>query len=264
MRDIQKEIQENLNAIEKRYDVKILLAVESGSRAWGFASPDSDYDVRFIYAHRPEEYVRIDPMKDVIEWQLDEVLDINGWDVKKALLAFGKGNPNIMEWSNSPIVYRKADEWEPLKEAAGHYFSEKASLCHYYGTAKSSLQRFLQGDMIRYKKYFYALRPLLCCLWIERYHTVPPMEFEKLFTMFDEPDDTLTPELYGAIRELLARKAETVEKDLNPQMPLIIDFIRNECARQKQISDALPDDHRHDFGELNRVFRHLIGIRDTL
>ena len=80
MRDIQKEIQESLDAIENRYDVRILLAVESGSRAWGFASPDSDYDVRFIYVHRLEEYLRIDTMKDVIEWQLDEVLDINGWE----------------------------------------------------------------------------------------------------------------------------------------------------------------------------------------
>ena len=86
MRDIQKEIQDNLNAIEEKYDVKILLAVESGSRAWGFASPDSDYDVRFIYMHRTEEYLRIDSMKDVVEWQLDEVLDINGWDIRKVLL----------------------------------------------------------------------------------------------------------------------------------------------------------------------------------
>ena len=175
MRDIQKEIQENLDAIEERYKVKILLAVESGSRAWGFASPDSDYDVRFIYMHRPEEYLRIDAMKDVIEWQLDEVLDINGWDIRKALLAFGKGNPNVMEWANS-----------------------KSALCHYYGTANSTLHGFLSGDMVRYKKYFYALRPLLCCRWIEKYHSVPPMEFEKLLTMFSEPDDVLTQELYDA------------------------------------------------------------------
>ena len=242
MRDIGKEIQDNLDAIENQYGVKILLAVESGSRAWGFASPDSDYDVRFIYVHRPEEYLRIDTMKDVIEWQLDEVLDINGWDLRKALLAFGKGNPNVMEWANSPIIYRKAAEWDDLKEA----------------TANSTLQGFLTGDMIRYKKYFYALRPLLCCIWIERYHTVPPMEFDKLLTMFSEPDDVLTQELYAAIRELLARKAETEEKDLNPQMPAIISFICEECARQKQISDAAPDDHKHDYSELNNVFRELL------
>ena len=258
MRDIQREIQENLDRIEQKYNVKILLAVESGSRAWGFASPDSDYDVRFIYMHKPEEYLRIDAMKDVIEWQLDEVLDINGWDVRKALLAFGKGNPNVMEWANSPIIYRKADEWEPLKETALHYFSEKSALYHYYGTANSTLQGFLQGEMIRYKKYFYALRPLLCCHWIERYHTVPPMEFEKLLTMFGEPDEVLTFGLYEAIQKLLVRKAETEEKDLNPQMPVIIEFIRNECTRQKQISDAAPDDHRHDYSELNEAFRELL------
>ena len=260
MRDIQREIRENLDAIEKKYEVKILLAVESGSRAWGFASPDSDYDVRFIYAHRPEEYLRVDPMKDVIEWQLDEVLDINGWDLRKALWAFGKGNPNVMEWASSPIVYRKAEEWDLLKEAALHYYSEKSALCHYYGTANSTLHGFLTGEMIRYKKYFYALRPLLCCNWIERYHSVPPMEFDKLLAMFSEPDEVLTQELYAAIRELLVRKAETVEKDLNPQMPVIIDFIRNECVRQKQLSGAAPDDHRHDFAELNGAFRKVLAV----
>ena len=115
--------------------------------------------------------------------------------------------------------------------------------------------------MIRYKKYFYSLRPLLCCHWIGRYHTVPPMEFEKLLAMFDEPDDVLTPGLHEAIRELLARKAETEEKDLNPQMPVIIDFIRDDCARQKQISDAASDDHRHDYGELNDAFRKILADR---
>ena len=139
------------------------------------------------------------------------------------------------------------------------YFSEKSALCHYYGTANSTLQGFLTGDMIRYKKYFYALRPLLCCRWIERYHAVPPMEFDELLTMFSEPDDVLTKELYAAIRELLARKAETEEKDLNPQMPAIISFIREECARQKQISDAAPDDHRRDYAELNEAFRGLLN-----
>lgn len=260
MRDIQKEIQDNLNQIEEQYDVKILLAVESGSRAWGFASADSDYDVRFIYVHRPEEYLRIDPMKDVIEWQLDEVLDINGWDLRKALLAFAKGNPNVMEWANSPIIYRKSKHWDALREAAMHYFSEKSALCHYYGTANSTLKGHLIGDRIRYKKYFYALRPLLCCRWIEKYHTAPPMEFDKLLTLFEDcdRDDSLTEDLYNGIQDLLVRKGVTEEKDLNPQMPVIIDFIQSECARQKQLSDAAPDDHRHDYGELNAAFRNLL------
>ena len=146
MRDILKEINEKLDEIEEKEGVRILHAIESGSRAWGFASPDSDYDVRFVYVRRKEDYLRIDEPKDTIDWQLDEVLDINGWDLKKALLAFAKGNPNVMEWANSPIIYREAPEWKTLKETAFHYFSEKSALCHYYGTANNTYLSFLTGD----------------------------------------------------------------------------------------------------------------------
>ncbi len=254
MRDIQKEIQDHLSAIEREREVRILLAVESGSRAWGFASPDSDYDVRFIYVQRPEEYLRIDGTEEVIEWHLDETLDINGWDLRKALLAFGKGNPNVMEWTNSPIVYRKADDWEEIRTVAMSYFSEKAALCHYYGTAKSTLQNHLMGEQIRYKKYFYALRPLFCCRWIELYHTVPPMRFEDLMQLFRDPRSSLNGELYDAVNELLVRKSLTEEGNLNPQMPLIKSFIVSECEKQKSISDQLADDHKREYRELNDVF----------
>ena len=255
MRDIQKEIRENLKAIEEKNGVRILMAVESGSRGWGFASPDSDYDVRFIYARPKEEYLRVDTLPDVIEWQLDEVLDINGWDLKKALLAFAKGNPNIMEWANSGVIYRSSRTWEKIKTPAIHYFSEKAALCHYYGLAKNTLESHLRGETVRYKKYFYALRPLLCCRWIERFHEVPPMEFRTLLKLFDGSDPELNAELYASIQTLLERKAVTEEKTMNPHMPVIRDFIIEECARQKSISDALPDDHKRDYTVINEAFR---------
>ena len=259
MRDIQREIRENLERIEKQHKVRILLAVESGSRAWGFASPDSDYDVRFIYMQEPQEYLRIDPVKDTIEWQLDEVLDINGWDLKKALFAIAKGNPSVMEWAVSPVIYREDPQWGQIRQTALQYFSEKASLYHYYGLANKTYLGFLTGDMISYKKYFYALRPLLCCRWIERYHEVPPMEFETLLQLFDGKEEDLNDRLLAAIRDLLTRKAVTVEKDLNPQMPEIIDFIRTECARQKAISAASPDDRKFDLTALNECFRRTLG-----
>ncbi len=258
IREIEREIQENLDQIEKTQNVKILMAVESGSRGWGFASPDSDYDVRFIYVHHPYEYLRIDPMKDTIEWKLDEVLDINGWDLKKALTAFGKGNPNIMEWAQSPIVYRKSEDWEKIREISFRYFSKKGGICHYCGAANSTFRQFLTGDRISYKKYLYALRPLLCCRWIERYEEPAPMRFAELLSIFSEEKERFPEGLCEEIEELLKRKAITREKNLNPHMPVIRDFIISECERQKLLSEQAPDDHRHDFEELNQLFRFVL------
>lgn len=258
MRDIQKDIQDELNKIEDTHRVRILYAVESGSRAWGFASPDSDYDVRFIYMRPLEDYLSIEPVRDVIEWKLDEVLDINGWDLKKALAAYGKGNPNLMEWANSPIVYRDTPEWQSIRPVILSYFSEKASMCHYYGTAHSTYAGFLMGDTVRYKKYLYALRPLLCNKWIERVHSIPPVLFSELLALFDGTDPELDDALYEGIQHLLEQKAVTDEKQYRPAIGVITDFIAGECARQKQICDSLPDDRRHDYMDLNRIFRHII------
>lgn len=258
-RNIEKEIQENIGAIESKYDVKILYAIESGSRAWGFASPDSDYDVRFIYLQKKEEYLRIDQGKDVIEWQLDEVLDINGWDLRKALLAFGKGNPNLMEWANSPIVYRETEEWKKINKVVRLFFSEKAALCHYYGTANSTYNGFLKDDKVKYKKYLYALRPLLCCRWIERYHSIPPMKFEDLLKLFDGTESDLNETLLQAIDSLLERKAVTVEGELNEHIPEIIEYIKTELPKQKEISDRISDDRKKDFNQLNEIFYTMLN-----
>lgn len=252
MRDIITEINKKLDEIERKEGVRILHAVESGSRAWGFASPDSDYDVRFVYVRPKEDYLRLDEPRDVIEWQLDKVLDINGWDLKKALRQFANGNATLFEWSGSPIVYRTTDEWTKIKEVSKQYFSEKAAVYHYYGTAKSTLQGYLQGDMIKYKKYFYALRPLLAAQYIEKYHVAPPVLFDDLLEM-DLPE-----ELRQAIDELLEVKKRTVEGEKNPQMPVIREFVEMETERQKEIADNLEDDHNKDLTALNRIFVDII------
>lgn len=252
MRDIVAEINEKLDEIERAEGVRILHAVESGSRAWGFASPDSDYDVRFVYVRLKEDYLRLDEPRDVIEWQLDEVLDINGWDLKKALRQFAKGNATLFEWSGSPIVYRTTEDWTKIRKVSMQYFSEKAAVYHYYGTANSMLQGYLLGDTVRYKKYFYALRPLLAAQYIEKFHTAPPVLFENLLKM-DLPDD-----LRQAIDELLEVKKRTTEGEENPQMPVIREFIESETARQKEIADNLDDDHNRDWTVLNSIFSEII------
>ena len=132
------EIRSKLQDIEEQENVRILYAAESGSRAWGFASPDSDYDVRFIYVRTPEDYLRLDQKRDVIEWQLDEVFDMNGWDIRKALTQFHKSNTTLFEWSHSPIVYWERQEWKEIYESVKGYFRVKPALYKYYGVAKST------------------------------------------------------------------------------------------------------------------------------
>ncbi len=108
---MEELIESKLREIEEKKNIKILHCVESGSRAWGFASPDSDYDVRFIYVRPKEFYLRLDKTRDVIEWQLDDTFDINGWDISKALSLLYKSNPTLFEWNSSPIVYKTTEEW---------------------------------------------------------------------------------------------------------------------------------------------------------
>lgn len=172
-------ICEKLNEIERRENIKILHCVESGSRAWGFASTDSDYDVRFIYVRPKEFYLRLDKTRDVIEWQLDETLDINGWDVKKALQLLHKSNPTLFEWNSSPIVYKTTKEWEGISKIINDYFFASAGIYHYLNTAKSNYREYLKGETVRLKKYFYVLRPLLACKWILAEGTPPPMLFKR-------------------------------------------------------------------------------------
>ena len=252
--DMRELILSELDKIEQHCGVRILHAVESGSRAWGFASPDSDYDIRFVYVRPAADYLRLDEPKDVIEWKLDEVLDINGWDLKKAMKQFARGNATLYEWSYSPVVYKSTDEWDQIRETAEAYFSEKAAVHHYYGTAMSTYAGYLTEELVRYKKYFYALRPLLAAIWIEQTHRIPPVLFSELTKM------ELEPELRVAIEDLLERKKVTTEGEKNPHIPVIIDFIRDELKRQKIISNALPDDRNADWTSLNQCFAQIIGI----
>lgn len=142
-------ILNKLKDIEEKENVKIIMAVESGSRAWGFASPDSDYDVRFVYVRTLQDYLRLEKTSDIIEWQLDDVLDINGWDLKKALQLMYDSNPSIFEWCASPIVYKGSKAFDELKEIRRAYYSRKKSLYHYWHMANNNYQAYLQGTEVK-------------------------------------------------------------------------------------------------------------------
>ena len=125
-KEIIIEIKNKLCEIEQKENVRIIHCIESGSRSWGFASPDSDFDARFIYVRPTEYYLKLEKTRDVIEWELNDVYDINGWDIKKALELLHKSNPTLFEWNSSPIVYKTTPEWETVRTVLNDCFMSKA------------------------------------------------------------------------------------------------------------------------------------------
>lgn len=214
-------IVEKLKTIEHREHVRILYACESGSRAWGFPSKDSDYDVRFIYIHPTDWYLSISDKRDVIEIPINDVLDINGWDIRKALKLFRKSNPPMLEWLQSPIVYfEQFTVADKLRGLVPKVYSPQSSMYHYLSMAKGNFREYLQGDLVKIKKYFYVLRPVLACLWIKEYKVTPPTEFGRLV-------EAILPEgiLKREVNQLLTRKMAGEELDYEPRIEVINEFL---------------------------------------
>lgn len=228
------EITQKLRELEQQHQVRILYACESGSRAWGFASPDSDYDVRFIYAHPQNKYLGISEIRDVIEVPVNEVLDINGWDLRKALGLFRKSNAPLYEWLQSPVVYRADEQFAAeMRSMMSGYFSLRAGFHHYFSMARNAFENDLQGEQVRIKKYFYALRPLLAAQWIIEKQTVPPMEFAPLRTIIADAA------VQQGIDELLERKKDSNEKTTITPVTVLQQFIADGLQHCKTAGETL-------------------------
>lgn len=245
-------IKNKLKEIEKAENVKIILAVESGSRAWGFESKDSDFDVRFLYVRDRASYLKLESVRDVIEWQLDEVLDINGWDIQKALRLLYKSNPTLFEWCASPIVYAKTSEADTFKNILQQYFSVKKSMFHYWHMANSNYREYLKGDKVKAKKYFYVLRPILASQWIVNYRTAPPIEFEQLVAHV--LDDALKP----IISDLLAQKKSTNELDTIDKISVLNHYIEQELDALKKLAQDAFETQDNAWEPLNQFFLSLL------
>ncbi len=209
---MKDKILDQLRLIETTHGVKIIHAVESGSRVWGFDSPNSDYDVRFIYTRPINWYLGVFERRDVIELPIDGLLDINGWDLKKALFLISKSNPVLHEWLNSPIVYHT----NPviifkLTALAADYFNAKSAIYHYLNLASGNYNSYIKGkDCVQTKKYLYIIRALLSCVWIEKSASMPPVQFEKLI---EHSDSNWV--IKKDLQLLLDRKKSSMELDMD-------------------------------------------------
>ena len=245
---MRSRILKKLNEIEVKENIRILLAVESGSRAWGFASPDSDYDVRFIYVRPREYYLRLEKTRDVIELPIEDDLDINGWDLNKTLQLLHASNPTLFEWFSSPIVYRETAFADVFRVVMQGYFSSKRGLNHYLSMASGNYREYLRGDVVRAKKYFYVMRPVLACRWILDKGTPPPMLFSELVKA--ELDPALLPDINRLLDlKMNAPEIKTIPaiESINRYLDSSIEEVRSQIAR-------LPDDTNHGWEELNRLF----------
>ena len=256
---VARSIQQVLTTIEEDQEVRILLAVESGSRAWGFASPDSDYDVRFLYARPRDWYLALDSRRDVIERPLSDALDVSGWDIKKALQLLLKANPVLNEWLSSPIRYRGVPvvaELQRLAERAQSYSRLRARY-HYLSLTEGTYTRHISGrQTVRLKKYFYALRPALALRWLRTVETVPPMDLTAL-----REGLSLTPDLDALIDDLIARKAASSELGYAPPVAAVDRLIEAECAAARAAPRPRQSRDPALLAEANALFRRIVCCR---
>ncbi len=253
--EVRGQIGEKLSEIERRESVRILLAVESGSRAWGFPSPDSDFDVRFLYARPRGWYLSIDKRRDVIECPAEDMLDINGWDIRKALGLLLKANPVLSEWLSSPIRYKENPACtERLQELAARVAFGRPARFHYLHLGQSSYERNIAArETVPLKKYFYALRPALALRWLRMRPDPPPMDLPGLRAGL-----RLDPGLDAELDRLIAAKAGMTELGKSPRIGTLDRFIESEFAFA---SDAAAPASAADPGlieDANRVFREII------
>lgn len=227
--DIEQEIRHRLAAVERDENVRIVLAIESGSRAWGFASPNSDYDVRFIYARPTDWYIAVDleEKRDVLEYPIIDEIDLSGWDIRKALRLFWRSNPAFVEWLQSPIRYQVTGQFlaQALMLLPDIYSVEKG-IYHYRSMAKTNYRGYLRGEQVPLKKYFYVLRPLLAARWLEINRTPAPLEFDRLLMLLPDDDG-----LKADVETLLARKKQAAEKEWSMPVASIQAFIETELER---------------------------------
>lgn len=248
---VYTRIQTALIQLETTHGVRILYVCEAGSRAWGFPSPGSDYDVRFVYVHPPEWYLTLDEGPDTLSFPIDEKLDLAGWELRKALKLLRGSNAALYEWLQSPVVYQEVPGFRaavaPLLESC---WNPRAGLHHYLGLVRRGVEEDLVGVDGRLKRLFYTLRSTLAARWIQQQPGVaPPMAFQQL-------REVLPAAFNEVVDELLAVKATADEKMTVPLPAVLVAFLQEEYATAVLTRSTLPMQRLPDpTPVLNKLFQ---------
>lgn len=241
-------IRARLSELESSEHIKIILAVEAGSRAWGFSSPNSDYDVRFIYIKEQKEYLRLEEIRDSIDGQQDAHLDIEGWDLRKVLRMIYRSIPTVHEWFSSTMIYRETQEAEELRRLLPEYFSIKKCAQNYLHSASMHFRTYFRDEEVWLVKYFYLLRPMLQVKWMLEEGSIPPVLLEDLVKA------KMAEEWKAYILELLEKKKVTSElgkarknKPLNAYLALRLEEMEEQV-------NAMKEEKKKSWDHLNQYF----------
>ena len=230
---MKTKILEKLSEIEKDKNIEILFAVESGSRAWGFESPDSDYDIRFVYKHKKDWYLNLWEQKDTIEFMTaNDLLDGSGWEFRKALKLLAKSNASFLGWLFSPILYRANNDFlNEIKALAKNNFNPVSGFYHYHSMSKG-FEETLDTDKMTLKSFFYAIRTALCANWIYKNGTIPPVLFRELYPIIDT-------KFHSVLNDLIDLKSREIEKSNEPVDASLIQLVRDVVAENNNIKNDL-------------------------
>lgn len=257
----QIAIPAHLKDVELEHNVRILLAVESGSRAWGFESANSDWDVRFIYVHKPEWYFMIDRQRDVIEHVYDDDVDLAGWDLRKALSLLKSSNPSMFEWLASPKVYFvDADFRRRIDEVKAMFFNPIKVMYHYNHIYSGHDEKYLQKEDCSMKRFLYYLRGVLACRWIEQNESLPPVAFDELVAAVVNEDS-----IKASIEKLIQLKKSGTERDLHVIDKELMSYARHWAdVYNERIDSFRPDLHKASTETLDSIMRDITMNRMNL
>ncbi len=247
-----------LNELEKEKDIKILFACETGSRAWGFPSPDSDFDIRMVYVHKKDWYLTLSEKKDNINRMLeDNEIDISGWDLRKSLRLLQKSNAALLERIQSPILYKADKDFlKTFNDLAALKYSRIATIHHYLSMSKKFIEELRENKTYKLKKFFYALRSATACKWILEKEEMPPIEFKKMLS-----DLTLNSKLLKRIDTLIDLKATISESYLHEGENELLEFIET-CIKQADDNRKSLPSSKDQLVDLDVFFRKIISEND--
>lgn len=252
---MREQITKRLAEIAEQHGIEHVLAVESGSRLWGFESEDSDWDVRFVYKRPLSWYVSCWPRRDVIEPKDPFPLDFSGWDLQKALGLLAKSNPPLLEWLQSEQHYLWSELAQQMASLAARYFNPSGCIYHYLHMANGNYRTYLQGDLVRTKKYLYVIRPLLACAWIEEHKTFPPPQWDALADGLGAKPSKVRPMLL--FNDLLDRKRSGQEMEKGERIDELNTWIERELVRFGEIARTAPR-NKLDGDELNEFLFYAV------